>query len=231
MSPETRTFLETVRRAEDPAPGDESRVLASLEAVLALNPGTAAAGSAPLAKGVLSGTGAALKVLATLLGIGAGGALVASTLAPVPGQRPLAPASQQAPAATPTVASSAPPALRAPQAAASAPESAPTAAPRLRHDAARSASVRAEVALLSDVQAALERGDGGGALQRLDAHVTTDRQFVAERSAARIAALCLLGRAAEARQAVGVFLRKHPNSVQRTAVESSCGATKIDGER
>ena len=91
--------------------------------------------------------------------------------------------------------------------------------------------MREEIALLADVQAALERGDGAKALTRLDGHVTTDRQLLAERSAARILALCLLGRDTEARRAALVFMHAHPASVQRTAVERSCAGTKKSGER
>jgi hypothetical protein len=89
-----------------------------------------------------------------------------------------------------------------------------------------SPSVREELALLAEVQAALRRGDGASALRRLDAHVTTDRQLAAERSAARVLALCALGRVQEARRAAAVFVREHPGSVQRDAVERACAGTE-----
>jgi hypothetical protein len=88
--------------------------------------------------------------------------------------------------------------------------------------------LRDELALLSDVQSALERGDGAEALRRLDGHATSDRQFVAERHSARITALCLVGRVAEAQQLGAVFFRENAQSVQRTAVERSCAATKTE---
>lgn len=72
------------------------------------------------------------------------------------------------------------------------------------------------------MQAALARGDGAAALRQLDQHVTNDRRLLAERRAARVLALCSLGRTSEAVQAMEVFLREHPASVQRSAVERSC---------
>ncbi len=87
-------------------------------------------------------------------------------------------------------------------------------------------TLREEIAHLRRVQAALRQGDGVRALQLLDAHSTGDRQFAAERSAARILALCASGRVAEARRAAQVFVRRFPNSVQRSAIARSCANSK-----
>jgi RNA polymerase sigma-70 factor (ECF subfamily) len=76
--------------------------------------------------------------------------------------------------------------------------------------------------LLAQVQAALDRGDGATALRRLDERASVDRRLLAERRAARILALCQLGRTQEAEQSALAFVREHPSSVQRTAVERSC---------
>src|SRR5262249_38059686 len=46
MSPETRAFLESVRGEEDPAPGDESRIFARVEAALAAGAVVAASAGA-----------------------------------------------------------------------------------------------------------------------------------------------------------------------------------------
>jgi hypothetical protein len=121
------------------------------------------------------------------------------------------------------------PPLEAPSAPASAlstdaaqvrPPSAP--AVRARTHERPAASLQAELALLRRVQAALQRGDGEAALRELDAHVTSDRTLLPERRAARILALCQLGRVDAARLARAEFAREHPDSVQREAVERAC---------
>jgi hypothetical protein len=76
------------------------------------------------------------------------------------------------------------------------------------------------------VQAALKRADGAAALRELDAHDPTDRGWLPERRAARILALCMLGRVAEARQAAAQFAEQHPDSVQREAIARSCANPK-----
>jgi hypothetical protein len=86
----------------------------------------------------------------------------------------------------------------------------------------RVATLRRELELLGRVQTALQRGDGVTALRELDTHTTRDRRLLAEREAARIVALCLLGRVAEARHAAERFGKQHPGSVQHEAIATSC---------
>ena len=107
----------------------------------------------------------------------------------------------------------------------------PSKAPSVREERSRPDTLRGEIELLEDVRSALERGDGGRALQRLDAHVTGDRQLLAERRAARILALCQLGRIDEARRDAASLLRDEPASLQRAAVERSCAGAKTTDER
>ena len=83
-------------------------------------------------------------------------------------------------------------------------------------------SLRAELELLAEVRAALDRGDGAAALRALDAHQTRDRVLLAERRAARILALCSLGRVEEARRARLEFEAAHPRSVQLDVIARSC---------
>lgn len=240
MSPETRDFLTQVRKAESPTRGDESRVLATIEATLAGPPTGGASGGAPATKSIGSAAGAGLKVVATLLGVSVGAALVAAAVSSGTAERPVASQPKRASAPNVPLGSSAPlTASTAPGSSASvaSPAAAPPNGPHLSRRTtpsaapASSVSLREELALLGDVQAALERGDGAEALRRLDGRATSDRQFVAERRAARIAALCLLGRVAEAQQLGALFFRENAQSVQRTAVERSCAATKTDPER
>jgi hypothetical protein len=101
------------------------------------------------------------------------------------------------------------------------------AKPRARAAAAPAApaaasSLRAELELLQRVQAALKRGEASSALRALDAHQTTDATLLAERRAARILALCQLGKIDDARRAAADFVKQHPDSLQRAAVDGSC---------
>jgi hypothetical protein len=233
MSPETRDFLNLVRKAEGPTAGDESRVLTALEATLAGSLSSAAAEVAPAAKGVAPAAGFGLKAFGSVLGVSVCAALVAAALSGTAEPQVASPARRapvsQAPlrSSAPAVASAMPFAsASATSPAASSPKGAQQAPATAGSAAVGAASLRQELALLSGVQSALERADGAEALRQLDRHATGDRQFVAERRAARISALCLLGRVAEAQQLGAVFLRENAQSVQRTAVERSCAATK-----
>jgi hypothetical protein len=241
MSPETRDFLATVRGAEDPSSGDERRVLAAFQETIAASLTGGATGSAAATKGILSGAGSGLKVVVgALLAVSVGAALVAAAVSSGPAEPKVAHAPSRAPALDAPVHSSAPavPSTTAANNASPGSRAAhPPNAPKISRPAtpsstaSPSASLREELALLAGVQAALGRGDGVDALRRLDGHATTDRQFVAERRAARVAALCLLGRVPEARDLAAVFLRENARSVQRTAVERSCAATKTNPPR
>jgi RNA polymerase sigma-70 factor (ECF subfamily) len=234
MSPETRAFLELVREAEGPAPGDERRVFDAVRTAIVSEPPVAAkAGAAKSTTGFVLSKASGLKLLGALVAVSTSATLVAVMASsggvgdPLPA--PLRVAAQD-PLSLPLHIPETPTAPSAPL---------PNAAGRTivdRQDsansapaparAARSTSLRKELALLADVQAALEHGDGSTALRRLDAHVTVDRQFIAERQAARILALCAVGRLKDARDAAAAFLHANPGSVQRTAVERSCAVAK-----
>jgi hypothetical protein len=167
-------------------------------------------------------------------GADAGGVLSASSTAvPDPAATALlepAPAESRAPrlAPAPAVPDPAVPDAATPAPRASALE---RAKPRARTAAAKAparaapaaaSNLRAELDLLQRVQAALKRGDAAFALHELEAHRTEDSTLLAERRAARILALCQLGRIADARRAAAVFAEQHPDSLQRAAVDGSC---------
>jgi hypothetical protein len=239
MSPETRDFLATVRSAEDPSPVDEARVLAALESTIAGSPTNLAPERTTVTKGGASIAGSGLKVVGALLGVSVGAALVAAAVSsgptePTLASRPSPPLSSARPSSSALTLPSAAPPARAPSV---SPAAAASHAPHLARPRApgaapsSSASLREEIALLAAVQAALERGDGAEALRRLDGHDSADRQFVAERRAARIGALCLLGRVPEAQELAAVFFRDNAQSIQRLAVERSCAATKTSPQR
>ena len=226
MSPETRAFLETVRGSEDPSVDDELRVLEAVRSAVAAPPLLARAGAPKPRPTSLLSKASGLKLLGALAGVTASVTVVALMLSSHDGTKPRpAPAhtTERVVAPSATISGTfAPPIVGAPSPSSRAPA---------RAKAPRPASLREELALLADVQAALERGDGATALRRLDAHVTDDRQFTAERRAARILALCALGRIREARAGAALFLSENPGSVQRTAVERSCAGTQSSEPR
>jgi hypothetical protein len=232
MSPETRDFLETVRTAEDPTAEDERRVLAAVQAVVAAS-ALAGAGLAASNAGKLAGGGVASGLKLGGLALGLGAAWLAVSAATAPPAPPPAAARATTTAARAQPARSGPSVLVVPSSSAARPAapsppggvvrpapSVPAAAP----PAPAPPSLREEIALLAEVQAALERGDGATALRRLDGSGGADPRLLAERKAARVLALCLLGRTEEAERAARAFLRGHPKSVQRSALERSCAA-------
>jgi hypothetical protein len=83
-----------------------------------------------------------------------------------------------------------------------------------------------EIALLQDANGAIRDKDGARALRLLDEHT---RRFPngalgEESEAARVFALCQLGRADEARDVAGRFLREHPRSPLVPRVSRACDA-------
>jgi hypothetical protein len=236
MRPETHAFLARVRELHDPSGADEQRVLRALQVSIAAGAaGSAAATAASSAR--FGKLGAALGSVGTKLNVllvcGAAALGTADTPSPPPAARAL-PAVR---AASATAGEAARELDAAPPAPPAAPKNgaAPAAirgervgvgrAPQIQHERAASErvpSLRAEIALLREVQAALDRGDGASALRALDAHHTRDQVLLAERRAARILALCSLGRVDEARRAAVEFEAAHPRSVQRDVIARSC---------
>jgi hypothetical protein len=251
MRRETEDFVELVRDAQDPTPADEERVLSGLKATLAAGVTSNAIVSATLARtrpgASVGAMGSKLSVVvactaAAVFGSGDTGSLGNTSRVHFPAH-----ASEQAgleasergrpPAAAPAtpVAESTPEAVAPvpPRPAAQAPGPPPREVaterrarrgaqnPRRAEELAVS-PLRAELELLQRVQLALRHGDGEAALRALDGHVTDDRILLAERAAARILALCSVGRVAEARRAAARFRQDHPESVQREAIARSC---------
>ncbi len=144
-----------------------------------------------------------------------------SRVAPIapPSALPVAPASA-APAASTASTASASASVSA--LASNAPPSAP-AAPAV--STASTDAIDRELGLIREAQLALQSGNGARALVLLDEHA---RRFPAgslgeEREAARVFALCSLGRTSEARAAADRFLAAFPRSPQAARVRSSCG--------
>jgi RNA polymerase sigma-70 factor (ECF subfamily) len=244
MSRQTEELLGLVRDAEDPTQADEERVLRGLQAAVA-----AGAASSVMAHAWTSRTwsGKMLsKLAASVLKLSAVAACAGATIATVYLLRQPHDVGSVVPRTVAPVA--------LPATAPSETESARTVAPeqpspvpaaeaiRNRRTAQRTrtpstqaparanrrpaGSLREEIEMLSRVQAALKRGDGAAALHELDSHQTADRALLAERQAARILALCLVGRVAEARRAAAAFARDNPDSPHRQAIASSCANPK-----
>jgi hypothetical protein len=236
MRPDTRAFLERVRDAENPSRTDEERVLRALQGSLAAGFGATALGATALAQSGLGKTwiaktaaalgsfGSKLSLVAALSAAALGGGDSArSASAPVrivPVDSSVVRLARFAPAQKLEEQPVHEPARSLPREPEKRPERAPAARER------RAAPLRAELALLREVQSALRSGDGAAALRALDAHRGGDRRLLAERQAARILALCQVGRIAEARRAALEFANNHPGSVQGAAIANSCASAQ-----
>jgi RNA polymerase sigma-70 factor (ECF subfamily) len=240
VNPETKAFLDQVRDAEGPSADTEQRVLRAVHATVALN--AAASATASAAKSYkLSTVSTATVTKAGLMGllfVGASMTLVPwNELEPVRTRqataRVSAPRREARSDATSIhevesnrVSELEDASVRvSPQ----EPPPRPPADLNVRAQAARRSQrseLREELTLLGEVRAALQRGDGAYALRMLDGHVTADRQLRSERQAARVLALCAVGRKREAERAAEAFLRQYPSSPHRAAIAGSCAAGK-----
>lgn len=253
LSRDASALLDEVRAAEDPTGEDEARVKAALAAAIAAGlpphwerdpPLQAGAAVAKAGTIIWAAPAGVLALCAAALFVAGEGQRAASTPAAAPsfapGERsgaepgaPLDPAGQhgQAPATphAPAVAPDAGASNRAASAAAS--DRAPVRRSRAAPARPASNGLAAELALLQRAQAALRRADGESALRELDAFGGSGGQLLAERRAARVLALCSLGRVAEARALAAELLRAEPSSVQRAALERSCANPSRMGER
>jgi hypothetical protein len=249
LGPEATAFLKATRRADDPTEADRELVRAAILARLAAGaagglavvsaPSSAAAASgavggagASAASGVTAGLAVKTVVAAALVcGIGVGAAVFASSFAPAvlsaTAAAPSPPAEGRDPG--PGLFASPPPIdelgrVESRSVASSWPAPLPAPASPRRNPSTPS-EVAAEVRLLAGAQTALRDGDAIRALGLLDEHA---RRFPKgalgeERDAVRIASLCALGRATEARDAADRFLRAAPLSPHAGLVRASCG--------
>ncbi len=105
-----------------------------------------------------------------------------------------------------------------------APISGLTASPSSRAPSS-TGDVAAEVRLLGEAHAAIQGGQAERALVLLEEHARRypNGALGEEREAARIAALCEVGRTVEARSAADRFLRASPLSPHAGRVRASCG--------
>jgi hypothetical protein len=247
LRPESHALLDAARGGDEPTHADRERVRAALATRLTVAAGAGAgigvatAAKSSAAASIPSGLATKALVVAALLGvmgtIGAIGAnrMRAGARTPAP-QAPIAtvpatpapidlpaPAMDLLHAATPLAPAVTPSEERAGTAHPSAP-SVPVAAPT---PASPTSDVAAEVRLIGEAQKAIRSGDAERALILLDehAHRFPKGALGEERDAARIAALCALGRALEAREATARFLRAAPLSPHAGPLRASCGGS------
>jgi hypothetical protein len=215
LSDEGRRIVDEARAAYGPSDADRARVGAWL---------SAHAGASAAAAGFLGGKGAVLGLAALVV---IGGASVGYWRART-ATRPRAPAAVAAAGARPAPAA---PTMPQPEQAAP-PTSPPVRANRSRSTAAAArepgTDVAGEIALLNDAQRALANGQPDRALALLERHA---RQFprgslTEERAAARIIALCDLGRVTAARAETAAFVRQFPSSPLGDRVRATCGTDR-----
>jgi hypothetical protein len=213
LTPRAQELVRAGRDALRPSDADRERVLQALLPKL----GPVAAASTSIAKATLIKSGA------LLVGLGVAGAGLFYALKP---EEPVA--------APPVVATVAPPTPPAPIGEA-APESPATVTPEAPVTEKRGPSaspVRSadglaeEVAILSRAGAELHAGRPQAALTALGEH---QRKFpngvlTQERTAARVQALCALGRTKEAQTELARLARISPNSPHEARARKACGS-------
>jgi hypothetical protein len=248
LGPEASALLEAARNGDEPTQVDAGRVRAAIATRLAagLGAGAAGLGAAAAARSwamPLVRSGAMLPVaMALVVAIdlsprfaaqhGAGPATDASqNVAPAPVAAPAESASRPSVAASPPApATSSLEALTTPAQPGAREHSAPVAV-STSASSPRSVSatrdVAAEVRLLVEAHRAIDNGDATRALVLLAEHARRYPKGALgeERDAARVRALCALGRSAEAREATERFLRTSPQSPLAGPLRASCGGT------
>jgi hypothetical protein len=241
LSDEARRIVDDARAAYGPSDEDRARVGAMLPLHLAAAAGSATAAStgssaAAAPAGVLAGKGVLVGLTALVV---VGGASVGYWWSTSEARRP------RAPSATSTVSTPAVRTTSQPDPPSAAPSAtvkdtqpqAPAHGNRSRSTLAARAitakvgvsepgpDVAGEIALLNEAQRALASGQADKALQLLDRHA---REFprgslTEERAAARIIALCALGRVKAARAETAEFVRQSPESPLVERVRAAFG--------
>jgi hypothetical protein len=223
LSPEAQDLVSAVKRAYQPSDGDRARVLEALRGRLG--------DAAVLGDGVAQSSAAAHRLWSPGAGLSVAGLLVLGggalwlALRAGPGS-PVAPPRAESPVAAPAPP---PSAVEAP---ASVPSESPpesTEPPATQPSVARPArrvrdALAEEVAIMSRAETDLHGGRPESALKALAEH---QRKFgngvlAEERTAARIQALCALGRTAEADTELGRLVRTSPNSPHTKRALQAC---------
>lgn len=205
LSPEAKALLAALAPSHDPPPDAAARVRAAVAARVAAPP-------VPRRWPWIAGVGVAAVLAAVAL----------SRRAPE-APPPPPPAVRVAPPALPPPPAPAPPAAVVANDVPAAQE--PVIAVRRPRRADPPADdLAGELLLIQRAQRALARGDGAEALDAVDAHARAypRGRLTEERDAARVLALCALGRADASRAAAARFIARHPDSPQAARVRGAC---------
>jgi hypothetical protein len=224
LSPEADDLLQAARAALKPRDADRERVFQALLPQLggAPSPG----GGAQEPSGALSAAKTTVvKTLAVVVGLGvAGGGLFLALRSEAPPEKAAVVTATTTPPTAPT------PTEQAPEGAAPVePRAQPVKRPAVAvHGADRLAQ---EIAILSLASAELHAGRPAAALRALADH---QKRFPAgvltqERTAARVQALCALGRTEEAKDELARLARTSPNSPHEARARKACGFAPTDG--
>ena len=224
LNPDAEKLVQAGRAAFRPTDSDRERVLLAIMPKLGVGAGAELDASAHVG----TATKATLvKSSAALVGLGVAGMGLFLALRPTPAPAPRTPdvAAQVAPA---VVAPKSEPVSAQPEA--PAPLEPPAVEKRAvltpRPADSRSDGLAQEVAILSRAGAELHGGRAQAALVVLDEH---QRKFpggvlTQERMAARVQALCALGRTKEAQSELARLARVSPNSPHEARARKACGA-------
>ena len=217
LTPPAEELVRAGRAAFQPSDADRERVF---QALLPHTGGAEGAGTEGLAPAEAAAKASLAKISAVVVALGvAGGGLYLATRpesspTKVPVSMPAKPAAHIEPASNDDAPVSVP----------TTPE--PPSVEKRAPAAVRSAdSLAQEVAILSRAGAELHAGRPAAALTALDEH---QRKFPSgvlgqERSAARVQALCALGRTKEARSAFERLARTSPSSPHVVRARKACG--------
>ena len=217
LNPDADKLVQATRAALRPTDTDRERVFAAL--LPQIGAGLAADGMSGAAQASGAAKATLFKISAALVGLGVAGGGLFYALRPEP---PPAPTAVSAPAKPVPVVT--PPVAPAPDPAPVVPQAEP--AQKRSPAASRSAdNLAAEVAILSRASAELRAGRAALALKALEEH---QREFpggvlAQERSAARIQALCALGRTKEAQSELARLSRTSPSSPHVARARKACG--------
>jgi hypothetical protein len=240
LSPQAKALLRAARSFDEPSDEDHNRVRSSVLSrvgagaaiglAATMSSSTLAASTGTLLSGTVAKIGIAV-LLAGGISTGAyfavhtrsaPAAAVVDNVKAAPVATPALPepvAPVQAPAVVDDSAkvddSLAPPAARS---------LAKTHAPKVSGD------IEGEVHLLEDADSALRRGDGAGALAKLNEHASKfpGGALRQEREGMTVVALCQAGRQAEGRAAAERFLSRSSKSALASRIRAACGIARTE---
>ena len=211
-------LVELARAGDDPSAAQLLSLHGAVAARIAAEGASAA--SAATASTQAASAGASVKglIMAAAIATGTAGFFALQITA-----EPAAPRAVATQAAAPRPAPSEPVASVTLEPVPRVESSAPAARPSSRPQNA-SLRLQDEAALLAEVQGALRNGQAAVALGKLDSY---DRRFPggmlrSEADAARVFALCGVGKSERARAAAARFVQRYPNAPATARVQSAC---------